>query len=486
MRHRFDDIGVAADGIVEHVGRIAGGAETQNIQPALPVGGEGPDRRHDFLGVGHRVASGNEILLGQDLAVLADQHGLGTGRTAVETDIAADMRTGRQVGRREFRHAIARLEVIEIVVLADERQARRRPELRLAPVGDEIPEIVQPRIGALVPGLFHPEHRRPARGIILRVVRRENQLIGIDVGRLITPIRPGLGYATAPAFLQEGQEAVGAAQQQHFVAKGVAAGQYREVLHHDRIDQRVHELVGRNAGLDQVHDVGFGEHPAFRGNIVQLAGIESQRCQCVARHAQLDQAFVDGRPRPRGAFVVHRGDDLAPAGFRVFLENNDLGVLAAEFDNAVYVGVQPLDGDGHRIDFLNEARAQLRSNRCGAGTSDESPDIGMFAAGEGPLDIRQHFGHDFRLVRLVSLVAAPEKVECRRFDDHAFDCRGPHINADIQFPLQGFRSLTARRAVDMPVLFCIVRYSTSPVQVNSKGAWNSHYRANDTVIPRLV
>jgi hypothetical protein len=90
--------------------------------------------------------------------------------------------------------------------------------------------------------------------------------------------------------------------------------------------------------LDQVDDVGLGEDAALGGDVVQLGVVEGELGDLLAGHADLDHALVDGGAGARGALVVHRALGCLVAGLLVLLEDDDLGVLAAELDHRADVG----------------------------------------------------------------------------------------------------------------------------------------------------
>ena len=69
------------------------------------------------------------------------------------------------------------------------------------------------------------------------------------------------------------------------------------------------------------------------------------------------------RPVPERTAVHRRGDGALVAGLRVFLEEDDLGVLAAELDHRAHVRVQVIDGHRDRVHLLHEAGAGRPAQR---------------------------------------------------------------------------------------------------------------------------
>jgi hypothetical protein len=50
----------------------------------------------------------------------------------------------------------------------------------------------------------------------------------------------------------------------------VAAGEDAQVLEHDRLEKRSHQLIRWSSHFLQTVDVGLGEHTTFAGHLVQL------------------------------------------------------------------------------------------------------------------------------------------------------------------------------------------------------------------------
>ena len=85
----------------------------------------------------------------------------------------------------------------------------------------------------------------------------------------------------------------------------------------------------------------------------------------VGGNPQLGVDLVDDRARAAGALVVHRGNFLLAAGFGIFLEDDDLGVLAAQFDDRAALRIQLLDGQRNGVHFLHELGAEVfAQGRC--------------------------------------------------------------------------------------------------------------------------
>ena len=244
------------------------------------------------------------------------------------------------------------------------------------------------------------------------------------------PAGPGLRDAQAPSRLQKRQVGVRPAQQQHLRLQGVAAGQHRQVLHHDGVGQRVHHFTRRHPGLDQVDDVGLGEHPTLGGDGVQALGVEVQFRQRRARQAGLQQALVDRRAGAGGALVVHGGDDPARPAARVVLEQDDLGVLPAQLDDAAHLGVQLFHCQGDGIDLLHETCADGLGQRPGTGAGDEGLSHALRQLGKFRFGRLEHLCQRLRLAGIVALVARPADGQRSRVEDRALDRGRADVDTD--------------------------------------------------------
>jgi hypothetical protein len=315
------------------------------------------DLREQLLRVFDRVALGQLVLLGQDLAGLVHEHGFRRSRSTVEADDGAHARAGLKGGGHERRDRIFATERRELFGLRGKTGSRRGGKLRGPSAGNKFLERIEAAICSGVRRLVQPVEDRAVGRVVLGVGRHRNELLDRDILRIVETARlPRLGNPLSPARLQERQERVRSAQQQHLGFQRVAARQHRQVLQHDRVGQRAHDLARRNPGLDQVDDVGFGEDAALGGDVMQPRRIPFQILDLVAGHADFDQALVDRRAGARRALVVHRRGRALSSGC-VLREHDDLGVLAAEFDDAAGLGMQRLHRHRDGVDFLHELRA---------------------------------------------------------------------------------------------------------------------------------
>ena len=202
----------------------------------------------------------------------------------------------------------------------------------------------------------------------------------------------------------------------------VSAGQNRQVLEDDRVEQRCHQLVGRRAFFLQTVDIGLSEDTALPRHFVQLDSEKTLLAQFGRGNLQLRVDLVDDCAGTAGAFVIHRWNLLLPAGFRVRFEDDDLGVLTAELDDRVHLRMQFFHGQRHRRDFLHELGANQRRDVPAARSGDEHPAVFLTYRQIG-FEATEKFQRLFRLLGFVPLIVRPDDLIGRRVHRDRLDRR---------------------------------------------------------------
>ena len=90
-----------------------------------------------------------------------------------------------------------------------------------------------------------------------------------------------------PGFPQAWEERVRPAEEQNLWAQHAPARKNREVLHHDRFEQRRHQLSRGHPLFLQAVYVSLGEHAAFACDVVQGVAAVSLPAQSIARDGEL-------------------------------------------------------------------------------------------------------------------------------------------------------------------------------------------------------
>src|SRR5206468_5234252 len=132
---------------------------------------------------------------------------------------------------------------------------------------------------------------------------------------------PRLAHAT--------DKSVRAAQEKNVGAERMTAGKYAEILKHDGLEERRHQLIRRRACLLQSVDVSLGKNPTFAGNLVQLDALVPLIRELRGGDLELGINLVDDRSCATGAFVVHRGEFLLASSLLIVFEDDDLRILPA-------------------------------------------------------------------------------------------------------------------------------------------------------------
>src|SRR6185369_2670979 len=139
-----------------------------------------------------------------ELAVFADQHGFRRGRTAVEADHAFDVLPGRKGCGHELRDLVHLPEVRHLALAGRERRTGLLTEPRAATVLNEVAQAGHAVEAPSFAALGDAEHGCAERGVQLRVLRYEDQLLDRYVLRVDeAAIAPSFRDALAPTILQE-------------------------------------------------------------------------------------------------------------------------------------------------------------------------------------------------------------------------------------------------------------------------------------------
>ena len=145
------------------------------------------------------------------------------------------------------------------------------------------------------------------------------------------------------------------------------------------------------------------------GQLAQAGGVGVQQ----GRH------LVDEGARSSRAGAVHA---LLGGGVQV----GELGVLAAELDDDVNLGVEALGGLGAGDDLLHEGDAHGARRGQAAGARDGSVDAG---AGQGAVDVCEEGSQGCAHVRVVSPVVGEEAAVS--VQDDGLDGRGTDVDAEL-------------------------------------------------------
>ncbi len=356
---------------------------------------------------------------------------------------------GRKLRADELRHPILLFEFRQLCIRGAQAGSAGLRLLRLASDGDVVLQALGAHVDADFGLFILAELNRTQRGEVLRVLRNLDQFFGLRaLGQLYLALFPGARNVLLPRFLHAADETVRTAQQQHVRTQCVAAREDREILQNDGIEQRSHQLIGRNALLLQPVDVGLGKDAALAGHGMQLDAGIALVAELVGGNLQLGIDLVDDRARAAGALVVHRRNLLLASGVLVFFEDDDLGVLAAKFDHRVHFRMHLLDCERDRRYFLHKLCAHQVGQRAAARAGDEDAAI-VRSDADLVLHALEEFQQLLRLLGLVALVVLPDHLVGFGFNDYGLHRGRADVHADrVHSLVAGLRGDLARLGED--------------------------------------
>ena len=406
MRDGFDQRHVGFEHVFQHVLGVAGGADSEHLQRRALRFDLLAQRREHVDGVLDRIAVGKLVRLAEHIAGIGEQHGFGGSRAAVDADESSDHRAGRKGRALEPGDRVLLLEFPSSSSDALSPAAAGLCFLRLPAYRDVVFQTLGADVNADVGVFILAELDCAECRKVLRVLRNLDQIFRLRAFRNFDlALFPHPGDVLLPSLFHAANEAVRAAQQQHMRTQCVSACEHRQVLQHDGIKQRSHQLIRRNALLLQAVDIGLGEHAALAGNRMQLDSGVTLIAQVLGRNLQLGVDLVDDRARTAGALVIHRRNFLLAPGILVLFEDDDLRVLTAQLDHRVHFRMQLLDRQRDRRNFLHKLRADQIGQRAAARAGDEDAAVVRRNAGF-VLHALQELERLFRLLGLVALIVA--------------------------------------------------------------------------------
>src|SRR5262249_43518589 len=142
--------------------------------------------------------------------------------------------------------------------------------------------------------------------------------------------------------------------------------------------------------------------------------------------------LVDDCTGSASALIIHAGDLLFLSGFRIFLKDDDLGILPAQLHHGTCGRIQLLHGQRYGIYFLNKFGTDKSSQRPATTPGNEDSDLAKRDLRKllfNPLQKLQHF---FGLLGVVALVVTPNNLVSHRVNNHGFDSCRAHVESNEQ------------------------------------------------------
>jgi hypothetical protein len=271
VRDRLDQGHVGAQHVAQQVLRVARGSRSENLGPHSARVEVVAELADDFDHVLDRIAPREPVGLRQQLGVGSDQDRLGGRRATVDSQEGAHNSSVRGPRRRPVRSGIAGQELVALGGRRYERRNAQPAPRRLAVGFDAAGERIGPRVETDRRALAASVLDRADRAEVLGVLRQRDQLLEWPVRQLEAALFPERRDVGAPGLDHSAHEGIRPAEQQHHRTEGLSAGQDRQVLLDDGLEERRHQLVARHALLLQSVDVRLGEDPAAPRD-----GVESQ------------------------------------------------------------------------------------------------------------------------------------------------------------------------------------------------------------------
>ena len=334
---RFDLARIDAQGFEQEALAVAGhrGVADLHGRRAVFVGRQvGVELADALLGGFEHVAAVVGVVGPQELGVFGDEGHLEGGRTGVDAQ-EGHSPVGGQVGPLHALLVVALFELAIVVVAGEQgRHAHDFAALQIAQPLEALHDAVQERGFA-----FLGARERAAGG------HEEVGVFGHDDVLFVQAERD------VEALAQLGQVLQGAAQKGHVPANGATAGQARDGLRDDGLEDRSGDVLLGGAFVQEGLHVGLGEHAAAARDRVDDLVVAGELVEARSIGVEQGSHLVDEGARAAGALAVH-------ALFDVAVEVDDLGVLAAELDGDVGLGDEGLDRRLVGDDLLDEGNAE--------------------------------------------------------------------------------------------------------------------------------
>ena len=307
MGHRLDQAVIAAEGVFDQLLAVAGGGHAGHLQAGVLV----VDLEQLLPDEGQRVAEVGLVVGVEDVAVLVDDHQLDGGGARVDADVdRAALGPEGDAG-----HAVGHMPGMEGLVLL-----LAGKEGRLAGIGSGG--------GIPVEGRGHLGQLELLVGVEGRAQRHiEQAVLGAMAGDAQRLVK-------APA--QHRAEGQRPAQIEDVALDGPALGQAGDGLADHRLVDAGGDILGPGALVDEGLHVALGKDAAAGGDGVGPLRPLGRLVHLVGAHFEQGGHLVDEGAGAAGAAAVH--PHLGAAG-----QKEDLGVLAAQLDDAVGLGHKPLD-----------------------------------------------------------------------------------------------------------------------------------------------
>src|ERR1700730_17337078 len=407
VRHGLDERDVRFQNIFQNIFRVARGGDTENFHFCVLLLKLAAKVFEHLDGVLNRIAVRELVGFAEDVAIFVKKNGFRRRGPAIDADETADGLAALEGRRNKFFAAIFLVEGGKFIRALHQTRAAGFGLLFLASEFDVMDELVESLVTTDTIFFALPKFDGTKGGKILSVLRNLDEFFRLRAfGDFDFAFLPHAGNVSLPSLAHPADETVGAAQEQNMRTERVPAGEHAEILQNNCIKQRGHQLIGRRSNLLQAVDVRLSKHPALPRHFVQLDAVIALVPELLGGDFELRVNFVDHRARAAGALIVHRRDFLLAAAFVIILEDDDFGVLSAEFDDRINFRVHLLDGKRDGGNLLHEFRADQISKHTSAGTRHEHAGVVLIDS-DLRFDAPQKLERFLGLLGLVPLIVLP-------------------------------------------------------------------------------
>ena len=370
---------------------------------------------HKDAGRAEDVALVGAVPGAQQLAVLADDGALHGGGAGVDADEDTAAVAGK-VAVRDDLGAVTRVKL----GLVGSRGEERRQALHLAAL-DVAQRVELLDEGGQARQLARNRRQGGATGHEQVGVGRTDHMLVVEVER------------HAETLAQLGKVLQGAAQEGDMAADGTAARKAGNGLRHDRLEDGGSHVLGLGTLVEQGLHVGLGKDAAAAGDGVDDGGTLGHLVEAGGVGVQQARHLVDEGTRAASARAVHA---LLDAVVKV----DDLGVLAAQLDDDVGLGLEGLDRRLGGDDLLHELKAQPLRQEQAARTGDG--DLEARVAKDLARGAEERL-HGCAHVGMMALVAGIDKL-CVLVEHGKLHRGGAHVDAQAQLAARPVKARTRR------------------------------------------
>src|ERR1700723_3702938 len=358
MCDRLHQSDVGIQNILKNVFCVAGSANTQNLERRTLRFDLHSKLLEYFNRILNRIAVRKLVGLAKNVPFFFEHGSFGRSRPCINSDETGDDLPWIKLCRVKLLLRVGRLEGYKLSILRNETFAPGSCFFLCTTIVNVVEKLFGAEIAAHPRLFLFSEFDRSQRCKVLRIVGYFDQLFrSCSLWNLDLPFFPHAGDVGLPGLLHAANKPVWSAQKKNMRPQCMSAGQHAEILQHNCLEERGHQLIRGRTGFLQTVNVGFCEDTTLTGDLVQLDTVISLIRKVCRGDLELGIDLVDDSSGTACALVVHGGDLLLAPRLRVIFEDDDLRILSAQFDDGVDLRMKLFDGKRDGMHLLNKLRA---------------------------------------------------------------------------------------------------------------------------------